>query len=217
MVLEKQPRKTALAAVLVTLLLFCSDHLSLAEVLQWPQQLLALWPACELGIPAGFPMPDSQHWYFAEEVRHPSTAVSSCLQMCHVNEVWENRKEAETQAELSPAGLAAPHSCSVFTFTVILYLFHFVLLHPHAISHMWWLVIRSQYWRGCPFPAFSFYNFWIYSSLCWEKQLHESEYWSPNLYTFPRTTEEKFIFQNGTFLLFGEQKDNSEDTTRCLQ
>lgn len=120
MVHEKHPRKTALAAALVTLQLFCSDHLSSAEVLQWPQQLLALWPASELGIPAGFPMPDSQHWYFAEEVGLPSTAVSSCLQMCHVNEVWEDKKEPETQAELSPAGPAAPHSYSVFIFTFIL-------------------------------------------------------------------------------------------------
>lgn len=38
---------------------FCSHHFSLAEVLQWPWQLLSLWHSCDLGITPGFPMTGS--------------------------------------------------------------------------------------------------------------------------------------------------------------
>lgn len=175
---------------------FCNDLSS-----SWPSGLPLSWEYL-LGFPCPIPSTDTLQKKL-DSLLQLFPAVCRCVMWMKYGKTRRSQKpklSCPQQVRLLPTAtlsLSSLSFCSCFTLSC------FILT----------CCFKSQYWRGRPFPCL----FWVYSSLCWEKLLYKNEFLSPNSPTFSRTTEGKFILQNGMFLLFWEQKDNSEDITRCLQ
>ena len=168
----------------------------------WPQELLSPWHACGLGASAVFPVSDSPA---LTSHRNSWAPFHNCFQLfADVSGNWslEAWKGAgNPKAKLSPADLAALHETSQCPF--LRFSFSLVSLSacPAPSAHVSTSAIWSPCWSG-----YTFLNLNKLFILCWEKLHYKNEILSPNLYTFSKTAQEKFLFQNRTFLLFLNRK-----------